>query len=83
MALAAGTAQAACYAEYRASRGQPLRLHYGVAEITGPCDRGAAARELAPRLATAGWQLLEVTSTFDEGGLEARRESAGEYFLRY
>jgi len=36
MALA-GNAQAACYADYKAKRDDPLRLHYGVAEITGDC----------------------------------------------
>lgn len=81
--LCAQAASAACFADYKASRGEPLRLQYGVAEVRGPCDRGSAQAELAPRLAAAGWQLLEVVSTFDESGLEARRESAGEYFLRY
>jgi hypothetical protein len=76
-------AQAACYADYKASRENPLELQYGVAEIFGECSVPAAAAELAPRLASDGWQLLEVLTTFDESGLEARRESAGPYFLRY
>jgi hypothetical protein len=76
-------AAAACYADYKASRRDPFELHYGVAEIAGPCDAASAAQELGPRLAADGWQLLEVTSTFDETGLEARRESAGEFYLRY
>lgn len=81
--LVAGAAEAACYADYKASRRDPFALQYGVAEVFGPCDAAAAQAELAPRLQDAGWQLLEVVSTFDEGGLEARRESAGEHFLRY
>ncbi|HKK98531.1 MAG TPA: hypothetical protein VJ928_10125, partial [Marivita sp.] len=31
------TAQAACYADYKAKQDAPLRLHYGVAQINGPC----------------------------------------------
>ncbi len=76
-------AQAACYADYKASRDNPLELQYGVAEIFGDCSVPAAEEELRPRLATDGWQLLEVLTTFDESGLEERRESAGDYFLRY
>lgn len=76
-------AQEACFADYKASRAEPLRLQYGVAEVFGECTPPAAEEELEPRLATDGWQLLEVMTTFDESGLEERRESAGEYFLRY
>jgi hypothetical protein len=83
LAGAAGSAQAACYADYKASRGAPLELQYGVAEVFGDCTVAAAEQELTPRLAADDWQLLEVMDTFDETGLEARRESAGEYFLRY
>lgn len=83
LVLAAALAQAACYADYKASRDDPLVLQYGVAEIYGDCTKAAAFGELEPRLAADGWQLLEVVSTFDESGLEQRRESAGEYYLRY
>lgn len=84
LVLAAGApAQAACYADYKASRENPLQLQYGVAEIFGECSVRAAEAELQPRLAQDGWQLLEVMTTFDASGLEERRESAGEYFLRY
>jgi hypothetical protein len=75
--------QAPCFADYKASREDPLELQYGVAEIRGDCSVPAAEGELAPKLAQDGWQLLEVLSTFGEDGLEERRESAGEYFLRY
>ena len=83
LAAASASAQQACYADYKASREQPLQLQYGVAEVTGECTVPAAEAELAPRLAADDWQLLEVMDTFDETGLEERRESAGEYFLRY
>jgi hypothetical protein len=79
----AARAQGTCYADYKASREQPLQLQYGVAEIRGECTIPEAKAELEPRLAADDWQLLEVISTFDESGLEERRESAGEYFLRY
>ncbi len=83
LAGGAAAAQEACYADYKASREQPLELQYGVAEVFGECSVPAAEAELTPRLAADDWQLLEVMDTFDESGLEERRESAGEYFLRY
>jgi hypothetical protein len=76
-------AQAACYADYKASRENPLELQYGVAQIFGECSVPSAWAELGPRLAADGWQLLEVLATFDESGLAARQGSAGQYFLRY
>lgn len=77
-------AQEACYADYKAKRDDPLRLHYGVAEIAPPCDQPeAAADELRPRLGSDGWVLLSIVSLFGDEGLEKRRDSAGDYFLRY
>lgn len=81
--LAPAAAQAACYADYKAKQDNPLRLHYGVAEISGPCSATAARRQLETRLAQAGWTLLNVVSVFDEDGLAERKESAGSNFLRY
>lgn len=81
--FAASAAQAACYADYKAKQDNPLQLQYGVAEIYGSCDPASAYAELSPRLAAAGWQILEVQGVFDDSGLEGRRASAGEYFLRY
>ncbi|WP_296419503.1 hypothetical protein [Pseudooctadecabacter sp.] len=78
-----GTAQAACFADYKAKRDDPLRLHYGVAEIDGDCTVDTATQELTERLAQADWQLLSVEGVFDEAGLEEREESAGENYLRY
>lgn len=80
---AAGMAQAACYADYKAKRDNPLRLQYGVAQINGPCTPQNAAAELGPKLLADGWQLLEIVSVFDDSGLEARRADAGEFYLRY
>ncbi|CUH38929.1 hypothetical protein JSE7799_01648 [Jannaschia seosinensis] len=82
LALAA-PAQAACYADYKAKRDDPLRLHYGVIELSeNDCDLQAAATALRQRLGD-GWQLLDVESVFGEDGLDQRRDGAGEYFLRY
>ncbi len=79
----ASTANAACYADYKAKMDNPLRLHYGVIELPdSACSVGAAASNIARRL-TGGWELLEVMSVFDESGLESRRNRAGQYYLRY
>lgn len=79
-----GPASAECYADYKAKQDNPLRLHYGVAQVSdGNCSNGGAQGELRPRLASAGWTLLNVLSTFGPEGLGERQASAGEYFLRY
>lgn len=77
-------AAAACYADYKAKRDAPLQLHYGVIQVSdAACDPGSAAAEIGPRISGDGWQLLTVLSVFDDSGLDARRASAGEYYLRY
>ncbi len=81
--LFATNAHAACYADYKAKRDNPLRLHYGVAEVRGDCSVGAAQNELESRLSRDGWQLLNVLAVFDDDGLDSRKGEAGEYFLRY
>lgn len=75
-------AQAECYADYKAKQDAPLRLHYGVAQVA-ECNKAAAKAELADRLAAAGWTLLNVLSVFGPEGLEERKPSAAEYFLRF
>ena len=81
--ITATAAQAACYADYKAKRDDPLRLHYGVAEIRGACSTAQAEAELDRRLARDDWKLLSVEGVFDDAGLGERRESAGEFYLRY
>jgi len=77
-------AAAECYADYKAKQDDPLRLHYGVAQVSDAnCSRGGAEGELGARLAGDGWTLLNVLSTFGPEGLAERKESAGAYFLRY
>ncbi len=73
-------AHAACYVDYKAKMDDPLRLHYGVAEVA--CG-GDANADLANRLAANGWTLLTILSTFDETGLQERQDSAADYFLRF
>ena len=81
----AGAARADCYADYKAKREPPLQLAYGVAQVPqGACgSKKEAASALAPRLAAAGWTLLSVVSLFGPEGLQERKASAGDQFLRY
>ena len=84
MLVLAGPAAAECYADYKAKRDDPIKLHYGVAQVSDAnCSPGAAEGELAPRLAADGWTLMLVLSTFGPEGLEERKASAGTNFLRY
>lgn len=78
----AGSASAACYADYKAKQDNPLRLHYGVAQISA-CSRAGAEAELAGRLTAQGWTLLQVVAVFDDTGLSERQDRAGPYFLRF
>jgi hypothetical protein len=86
IALTALPASAECYADYKAKQDDPLQLHYGVIAVADDAcaSKDAAAAEIAPRLADAGWTLLAVVSTFGPDGLtEKRKESAGEFYLRF
>ena len=82
--LCASPGWAACYADYKAKQDSPLKLHYGVVQLPdNACNRNAARRNIARRLARGGWNLLDVMAVFDESGLGSRRGRAGEYFLKY
>jgi hypothetical protein len=78
----ASTASANCFADYKAKQTDPLRLHYGVAQISA-CNRATAENELKGRLSSQGWTLLQVMSVFGPEGLDQRKQNAGQYFLRY
>lgn len=83
-AILPGMAGAACYADYKAKQDNPLQLHYGVVKLPdAACAPGPAADVIASRIARDGWQLLAVLSVFDDSGLAQRKDSAGQYFLRY
>lgn len=81
----ASAAGAECYVDYKAKRDNPLRLAYGVSQVSdGVCgDRKAERGELAPRLQADGWTLLKILSNFGPEGLAERKASAGDFFLRY
>lgn len=83
VALMGSAAQAACYADYKAKQDNPLRLHYGVVQISGACNVGAARAELAARMRGTGWTLLNVISVFGPEGLAERKASAGPFFLAF
>ncbi|RPE64825.1 hypothetical protein EDD53_2589 [Pacificibacter maritimus] len=83
-ALMPFASQAACFAEYKAKRDNPLKLHYGIAELDdASCTSAAAAKALTPRLKADGWVLLSVLGFVQGSELEGKKESAGAYFLRY
>ena len=81
----ATTAQAACFADYKAKKDDPLRLHYGVVQLPDRAcaNKQAAERVTQQRISQDGWTLLSIVSIFDEGGLDQRKSSAGQYFLRF
>ena len=78
-------AHAACYADYKAKRDNPLRLHYGVVELPNAAcrNKGRAAQLIQKRIAVGGWRLLNVMSFFGPEGLDQRKGSAGQFFLKF
>lgn len=62
VALIASPASAACIAEYKAKRDDPLELFYGSAEVSGACTVPAATAQLRSQLAAQGLTLLKVLS---------------------
>ncbi len=87
IATLAATSQPAsaaqCFADYKAKQDNPLRLHYGVMQLQGPCKAGPAKSEVSARLQANGWKLLNVLSVFGPEGLEGRKANAGNFFLRF
>lgn len=81
----ASPAGAACFADYKAKQDNPLKLHYGIIQLPDRvCNSTQDARPVVERrIATDGWTLLNVLSIFGQNGLEQRKASAGEFFLRY
>ncbi|HID07788.1 MAG TPA: hypothetical protein EYP10_11655, partial [Armatimonadetes bacterium] len=61
------SAQAGCYADYKAKQDNPLQLHYGMVELpdTACASLEAAAAQISPRVGVEGWTLLNVLSIFD------------------
>ena len=79
----AGAAAVYCFADYKAKQDDPLRLHYGVVQISGASNAANARAQLQNRLARGGWTLLQVMSVFGPEGLNQRKDSAGQYYLRF
>ncbi|WOI56405.1 hypothetical protein [Palleronia sp. LCG004] len=78
----AGAASAECYADYKAKRDDPLRLHYGVIRLSDS-ECADPSSSVARRIASDGWELLTVMQVFDRAAADRRRSDAGNYFLRY
>lgn len=72
-----------CFADYKAKKDSPLRLHYGVVELYQGCSKKTAKTEISGRISQDGWKLLNVLSVFDASGLAGKDSSAGQFYLRY
>ncbi|NRB16343.1 MAG: hypothetical protein HRU33_01875 [Rhodobacteraceae bacterium] len=83
LGLAAPALAADCFADYKAKQDNPLRLHYGVVQLSGACQKAAAKGEIRNRIAPQGWTLLNVISVFGPEGLQQRKPDAGSYYLRF
>jgi len=59
-------AGAACLAEYKAKRDNPLELIYDITPIRGACTRENAEAQLQAQLAEQGRTLLKVLSVRQE-----------------
>ena len=83
--MTAGTAEAACYADYKAKKGPPLQLHYGVVKVPDKfCrNRKGVRRAVQKRISVGGWKLLNVISVFGPEGLAGKQGNAGRFFLKY
>ncbi len=85
--IGAGATNAACIVEYKARKGPPLELHYGVIAFPdAACARKAQLPALVQkRIGRDGWTLLVILSARkgDPGRLRELRRRAGKYFLRY
>jgi len=67
-ALSATAASAACVAEYKAKRDNPLRLDYGTVTVPGnTCTKAAVRSAVRAQLASKGWTLLSILSVREAG----------------
>ena len=78
------SAQAACYADYKAKQENPLKLHYGVMKLDSiGCIASVVHEKVALRLLPHGWTLLNLLTVSRKLPTTQRKENAGENFLRY
>ncbi len=78
------SAQAQCFADYKAKQDNPLRLQYGIVELPATaCGSVTAARAYAaPVIARSGWTLLQIESIFERSQFRARSANAGAIHRR-
>jgi hypothetical protein len=76
-----GAAAAECFIHYKAKRDNPLRLHYGIVQVSGSCP-GDPAGAVGSRITAAGWSLLNVTKVTQSPPSDTERASAGSHFYR-
>lgn len=85
--ILACSANAACYADYKARKYDPFKLHYGVLLLySEDCiDElvSVTKSRVYFRLEQVGWRLLDVIDVFNDSGLKERKESAGKYYLKF
>jgi hypothetical protein len=78
------SAQAACYADYKAKQENPLKLHYGIMKFDSvECTAIIVQKKVALRLLPHGWTLLNLLTVSRKLPTTQRKENAGENFLRY
>jgi hypothetical protein len=78
------SAQAACYADYKAKQENPLKLHYGIMKFdSAECKASIVQKKVALRLLPHGWTLLNLLTVSRKLPTTQRKENAGENFLRY
>jgi uncharacterized membrane protein len=67
-ALSATAASAACVAEYKAKRDNPLKLKYGTVTVAGSnCTAAGVQSAVSAQLAAQGWILLSILSVSQSG----------------
>lgn len=81
--LGSAASAAECYADYKAKKNNPLKLHYGVVQLNHGCSVQQAKSEVAARIGRDGWILLNVLSVFDASQLAGKEANAGPFYLRY
>ena len=68
LALTASAASAACVAEYKAKRDNPLRLDHGTVTVqSSTCTVAAVQSQVRSQLASRGWTLLSILSVKESG----------------
>jgi hypothetical protein len=78
------SAQAACYADYKAKQENPLKLHYGIMKFDSvECTASIVQKKVALRLLPHGWTLLNLLTVSRKLPTTQRKDNAGENFLRY